>query len=309
MKNQNFTTTMLVNQTPEAVFKAINNVRGWWSENIDGSTDKLNSEFIYRDKYLKAKMSITQLSVEKIVWDVMETHNEFFKDNNEWDGTQIIFAIKNKGDHMTELRFTHVGLVPQFECFNVCSNSWEYFITTSLKSLIETGKGKEISTDENSYSTSFMVDQSPQKVFNAINHVRDWWSAEVEGNTEQLHSIFFYHYKDVHLSKMEIVVSIPGKRVVWFVKDNYFDFVEDKTEWKGNKIIFEITKENDKTKLTFTHHGLLPRNECYDVCEKAWTSYIQGSLKNLITSGAGQPNLKEEGLNYELVEQWRLPNK
>src|SRR5690606_7607223 len=39
----------------------------------------------------------------------------------------------------------------QFACFSVCSDSWEFFTTTSLKSLIERGKGKDISKDEDSY--------------------------------------------------------------------------------------------------------------------------------------------------------------
>lgn len=309
MKNQDFSTTIVVDQTPEEVFNAINNVRRWWSNNIEGRTDKRDNEFIYRDKYLTAKMKIAQFSPQKIVWDVVETHNDFFKDENEWDDTKIVFEITKNDDNKTEMKFTHVGLVPQFECFTVCSNSWDFFITTSLKSLIETGKGKDISKDENSYTTSFVVDQSPEKVYEAVNNVRNWWSEEVEGKTNELHAEFFYHYKDVHLSKMQIVELIPSKKVVWFVKDNHFNFVEDKTEWKGTKIVFEIAKTDGKTQLTFTHHGLVPEYECYEICKDAWTSYIQGSLKNLITTGKGQPNAKEGGLSNELIEKWGLPRK
>ena len=48
MINQNFTTTLsVVDQPTEEVFKAINNVRGWWSEEIEGTTDKLGAEFTY----------------------------------------------------------------------------------------------------------------------------------------------------------------------------------------------------------------------------------------------------------------------
>jgi hypothetical protein len=61
--------------------------------------------------------------------------------------------------------------------------------------------------------------------------------------------------------------------------------------------------------MQFTHEGLVPEHECYSVCQDAWTSYIQGSLKSLITTGKGKPNAKAGGLNAELVEKWGLPKK
>ncbi len=49
MKTSDFTATILVDQTPEEAFNAINNVHGWWTgePGIEGSTDKLNDEFTY----------------------------------------------------------------------------------------------------------------------------------------------------------------------------------------------------------------------------------------------------------------------
>lgn len=159
--------------------------------------------------------------------------------------------------------------------------------------------------DQN-FTTTFLVDQSPKEVFDAINNVRGWWSESIEGSTDKLHSVFLYHYKDVHICKLKIVERIPDKKVVWLVLDNYFNFTRDKTEWKGTKIIFDISKEGGKTRLRFAHRGLVPQYECYKVCHDAWTSYIQGSLKDLITTGKGKPNAKEGGLNAELIEKWGL---
>jgi hypothetical protein len=143
------------------------------------------------------------------------------------------------------------------------------------------------------FSTTLLVDQTPNEVFHAINNVRGWWSEEIEGGTEKLHDEFTYHYQDVHRCTMKLIEVVPDKKVVWLVKDNYFNFTKDKSEWKGTKISFEISKKDNKTQIRFTHQGLVPEYECYDICYNAWTQYIQKSLSSLITTGKGQPNPKE----------------
>jgi hypothetical protein len=140
------------------------------------------------------------------------------------------------------------------------------------------------------FTTTLVVDQTPNEVFNAINNVRGWWSEEIEGSTNKLNAEFTYHYEDVHRCKMKIIDLIPNKKVVWFVVNNYFNFTKDKSEWTGTKIIFEISKQDDKTQIFFTHQGLAPEYECYDICQNAWNNYLHNSLRNLITTGKGQPN-------------------
>ena len=149
--------------------------------------------------------------------------------------------------------------------------------------------------NDQNYSISFAVDQSPEQVFNAINNVRGWWSEEIEGGTDKLGDEFTYRYKNVHHCKMKLIEVIPHKKVVWLVVDNYFNFTEDKSEWKGTKIIFEISKKGEKSEIRFTHSGLVPEYECFHVCSNAWGSYMNGSLRSLITTGKGQPNQKEKG--------------
>jgi hypothetical protein len=158
------------------------------------------------------------------------------------------------------------------------------------------------------FTTSILVEQTPLEVFNAVNNVRGWWSEEIEGDTDKPDAEFLYHYKDAHISKMKIIEFIPGKRVVWLVMENYFNFTKDKNEWKGNKIIFEITEKDGKTQLQFTHEGLVPAYECYEVCNDAWSNYIKNSLRSLITTGKGQPNPKDKegGFNEELIKKWHL---
>jgi len=144
------------------------------------------------------------------------------------------------------------------------------------------------------FNTSFSVDQTPNEVFNAVNNVRGWWSERIDGGTHQLNDEFTYQRWDLHKCTMKLIEVVPDKKVVWLVLDNHFSFTEDKTEWIGTKIEFEISEKDGKTQLHFTHRGLVPAYECYDICFDAWTSYIKGSLKDLITTGKGQPNDREE---------------
>lgn len=39
------------------------------------------------------------------------------------------------------MRFSHIGLTPEIECYEKCSSAWGYYINTSLKQLITTNEG------------------------------------------------------------------------------------------------------------------------------------------------------------------------
>jgi len=143
---------------------------------------------------------------------------------------------------------------------------------------------------DQSYTANFTVDKTPKEVFAAINNVRGWWEGEIEGSADKLGDEFTYRVEGFHYSKQKVTELIPGKKVVWLVTDAKLDFTKDKREWKGTKIIFDITKKGDKTEVRFTHLGLVPRFECYDSCSDAWGGIIKGSLRSLITRSKGQSN-------------------
>lgn len=141
MKKQDFTITILVDRTPEEAFAAINNVRGWWSGDIEGDTDKLGAEFTYRyDDMHRSRQRITELVPGKrVVWRVVDSQLSFLKHTSEWDDTAIVFDLSEKAGK-TEIRFAHVGLVPRFECYGSCSNAWGALIKGNLRNLITTGE-------------------------------------------------------------------------------------------------------------------------------------------------------------------------
>jgi hypothetical protein len=143
MDIQNFTASILVDKNPEEVFNAINNVRSWWSGEINGHTDKPGAEFSYQvpgAHFFKQK--ITEfIPGKKIVWYVAEESLNYVKHKSEWKGTNIIFEI-NRKRNKTEVLFTHIGLLPEFECFTACSDAWGILIKDNLQKLITAGKAQ-----------------------------------------------------------------------------------------------------------------------------------------------------------------------
>lgn len=145
MTTTDFTTTILVDKTPKQVFDAIKNPRAWWTGEFEGNTNKLHDEFTYRYKEFHfSKQRVTEMIPDKkIVWEVIDSQLNFIEDNNEWTGTRITFEISQL-DNKTQLRFTHEGLVPEFECFDSCSTAWTQLIKQGLYSLITSGREKKV---------------------------------------------------------------------------------------------------------------------------------------------------------------------
>ena len=143
MAGQDYTITILVDKSPKEVFESVNDVRGWWSGEITGKTDRLGSVWEYRYKDMhRSKQRITEFVPDKrVVWHVVDSYLSFIKDKGEWNGTDIVFDITKKGNK-TELRFTHVGLAPKIECYGACTDAWSFYIKTSLRNLIMKGKGQ-----------------------------------------------------------------------------------------------------------------------------------------------------------------------
>ena len=142
------------------------------------------------------------------------------------------------------------------------------------------------------YNATSVVSQSANEVFKSINSVSKWWTENLEGDSENLNGVFTADFGGGNFVTHKLIEVIPNKKVVWLVTDCYLSWLKDKTEWTNTKMSFEISTKDNSTQMSFTHVGLVPEVECYDMCVKGWDQYVKGSLLKLITEGNGQPQKK-----------------
>lgn len=147
------------------------------------------------------------------------------------------------------------------------------------------------------FTTTILVDQTPAEAYNAILNVRNWWSGlygeSFNGSSEKPGDEFSFHAGGgVHYSKQKLVELVPNKKVAWLVTEANLSFVEKTDEWVGTTLSFEISQELNKTKIVFTHIGLVPEFECYNSCAPAWTQYVHERLAQVLTNTQESNSIK-----------------
>ncbi|HEV2481642.1 MAG TPA: SRPBCC domain-containing protein [Puia sp.] len=148
---------------------------------------------------------------------------------------------------------------------------------------------KTIDQKNRELTISFTVDETPRQVFDAITNVRGWWGEGIEGGTREPGDEFTYRHKDMHYSCHRLTEVVPDERVVWLTTESELNFVDDKDEWTGTTIVFEIGRKEGRTTVEFTH-DLGPSLECFSDCSNAWGFYVRESLRSLIMTGKGKPD-------------------
>lgn len=136
-----------------------------------------------------------------------------------------------------------------------------------------------------SFQYSFTTSKSASDVFAHVINPNNWWvglyGETIEGKSKGINDEFSFKAGDgVHYSNQKLIELETNKRIVWLVTESNLSFLKNTNEWAGTKICFEIENTGTKTKLTFTHLGLLPDIECYESCSGAWTLYLQNLHKH-----------------------------
>jgi Activator of Hsp90 ATPase homolog 1-like protein len=151
MNQQNYQSSIIANITAEEAFKNISHVSEWWTANFEGSSERLNDIFTVRFGETFAVFQVAEvIPGKRIVWLVTDCYLHWHNDKTEWNNTKIVWEIFSQ-NNSTKINFTHVGLIPEAECYNDCVKGWDHYITQSLFKLITENKGlpekkKEIQT-------------------------------------------------------------------------------------------------------------------------------------------------------------------
>lgn len=142
MKKQEYHSSITASVTPQEAFEKISYVSEWWAKDFEGKSEEPNDVFTVRfqngDMY-KVKVSEI-IPNKKITWEVIDSYQGWHNDHTEWIGTTIVWEVFSQKDSL-EVKMTHVGLVPEFECFDQCSRGWDYLMQKSLLKLLNEGKG------------------------------------------------------------------------------------------------------------------------------------------------------------------------
>ena len=141
---------------------------------------------------------------------------------------------------------------------------------------------------QQNYQCSIAANFTPGDAFDGINQVNEWWAKNFEGSSKKLNDIFTVRFGETFVTFI-VTESIFGKKIAWLVTDCYLPWLQDKTEWNGTTVVFDISPFGDETQITMTHIGLVPKVECFGTCEVGWNKHIKGSLFKLLTEHAGVP--------------------
>ncbi|HEU4718324.1 MAG TPA: SRPBCC domain-containing protein [Bacteroidia bacterium] len=145
-----------------------------------------------------------------------------------------------------------------------------------------------INMKKKDFHTTITVTASPEEALEKISRVNGWWAKNFQGKAGKLNDRFSVHFGKTFVD-FEVSELVPGKKVVWKVTDCNLHWINNRKEWKGTEVVFEVSGKKNATQIDFTHIGLVPGVECYTDCEAGWTGHVTGSLVKFINEGKGMP--------------------
>lgn len=276
--------SLVVPASPSEVFESICQVDRWWTNDLEGSATGLGSKFTIRFADTFVDFRISEFTPgQAISWHADDASIPWLKDDSEWTGTTVQFLL-NETPEGTRIDFTHFGLTAEVECYEDCTQGWQYYVGQSLRKLIAEGKGDPASTDLHQL---LRVEQGASEVFEAICNVPGWFTEEVEGKSQSEGDVFRMYFGEDKMLESRVRTAALGKRIVWEVTDAQMSCQDEPTAWKGHTIYWSIRPLGDQTEIRFAHKGPVPGTKVFEDANRCWDYYLRESLVRLIAEGKG----------------------
>jgi len=129
------------------------------------------------------------------------------------------------------------------------------------------------------------------QAYDGICRISEWWMIGFEGSARELGDTFSVHSKEMFVDFV-VAEAISETRLVWQVVDCNLHWLQNKKEWVGTRIEWDLTAETGGVAITLTHCGLRPGVECYEECVEGWELFAGKSLKQYLSTGTGSPDLE-----------------
>lgn len=260
-----YQTTIRIKAAPDAVFDALTTVAGlaaWWNPATGSGTTGGELRFIMNAPdplVIHVEEATRPTSVR---WTV--TDCPFLPD---WIGTRPTFTITSVDDSTSELHFRHHGLTDELECIEVCTRSWNHYISTSLRDYLEIGRGSPFGSPADtarreaqtqltrmSIHQETLIAAPPQQVFELLTSGSLFSAATGQPAviTDREGDAFSLFGGRVEGRQIELV---PGRRVVqaWRFGSAH------PSAWEPgvySTVRFKLDRAGDGTRLVIDHAGI-----------------------------------------------------
>jgi uncharacterized protein YndB with AHSA1/START domain len=131
--------TVTLDAPPEQVFEllaTLDGLREWWSDaDVTGDAAAGGDVRLEFPGHGYCVLHVDESAAPSLVrWTC--TENSMMP---EWLGTSPTFEVVDTGDGRTRLTVHHVGLVPDFECYDQCHEGWDAKAVT-IAGRVESGQ-------------------------------------------------------------------------------------------------------------------------------------------------------------------------
>ncbi|WP_034041832.1 hypothetical protein [Wocania ichthyoenteri] len=128
---KSYTQQIEVSANSKETFYALNEGLEFWWSRTSNTKFCIGGQFTihFENGYWWTFKIVEYVFNKELIWKCIDGEPEF---NKEWIG-HILHWIIDEKDSKTIINFHQMGLTPELHCYDVCSSTWDMFLTKKLK--------------------------------------------------------------------------------------------------------------------------------------------------------------------------------